>query len=121
MNRWSPVLLGLLLFAGLGLATPSQAKEKLPDTDLSGLAVLLGGEAAPPAIPVPTTAGGAATTRAPAPDTGGLTLDRFALGFGLVVVGTLGAAVAMLLLRRMRRLVNTTLAQQPGAGEKKNP
>lgn len=120
MIRWSVLL--LLLLAGLGPVAAAEAKEKLPDTDLSGLTVLMGGEAAPPAIPAPSpTPAGVAATSAPAPAaTGELTLDRFALGFGLIVVGTLGAAVIMLIMRRVRRSVNTIMAQAGDTGEQRN-
>jgi hypothetical protein len=123
MKRWSVLLIVVLLLAGLGLAAPGAAKEKLPDTDLTGLAVLMGGDPAPPAIPAPSPtpaiAGATAATSAPA-TSGELTLDRFALGFGLIVVGAFGAAVVVLLMRRMRRMVNTSLAQQGDPGAKKN-
>jgi hypothetical protein len=126
MNRWFCLLLGLLLLVGLGPAAPGQAKEKLPDIDLDGLVVLLGAEPAPAAIPAPTPSpapgGIAAVTPAPAPAAAGeLTLDRFALGFGLVVVGAFGVALAVLAMRRLRGSLTATLAQQGDAAEKKNP
>jgi hypothetical protein len=46
------------------------------------------------------------------PESGGLTLDRFTLGFVLIVVGTLGAGLAVLGLRRARRLRDATLTDK---------
>jgi hypothetical protein len=58
----------------------------------------------------------AATTPAlaptPAPATEDLTFDRFTLGFVLIVVGTLGAGLAVLGLRRARRLRDATLTDK---------
>jgi hypothetical protein len=60
------------------------------------------GQADPTATAVP------APPPTPAP-AAGLTLDRFALGFGLIIVGTLGVGLAVLGLRRARRLRDAAL------------
>jgi hypothetical protein len=56
-----------------------------------------------------------APTVAPAP-AGGLTLDRFTIGLILVAIGTLGAALAGLGLRRARRLRDAALTEREPPG-----
>ncbi len=110
------VALGLLLL-GLLQPAPAQAAHKLPNgpppfayPGLPPTMVLETQDDAPvaeqaAATPVPTPV----APPVPAPATGGLTLDRFAIGFLLIVVGTLGAGLAVLGLRRARRLRDAAL------------
>jgi hypothetical protein len=64
-----------------------------------------------PALVAPATvAPSPAPDLTPAPESGELTLDRFTIGFVLIVLGTLGAGLAVLGLRRARRLRDATLA-----------
>jgi hypothetical protein len=107
MKRSLLLLAGVLLLLGLGSATPTLAKEKVRDTDLAGLMVLMGADA------TPTAAANPAPASAPAADpaSGELTMNRFVLGFGLIILGTLGAAAIMLTMRRLRRTLGDTLAE----------
>ncbi len=106
------VALGLLIF-GLLQPAPAWAAHKLPNgpppfayPGPPPTAVLVTQDDAPPAVQPAATP---APTPAPAPATGGLTPDRFTIGFLLIVVGTLGAGLAVLGLRRAQQLHDTAL------------
>ena len=102
MSRRLLLLLGLVMLIMLGTALPGLAKQKVPDVDPTGLGILMGSAPTPASAATPAPV----ATPAPAlPAQGGLTADRFLLGFGLIVIGTLGAALAVLALRRARRTV----------------
>jgi hypothetical protein len=103
------VWLGALLILGILAPGATLAAHKVP----SGYPPFAY-PVAPPANP-PVAQADAITTPAPtivptpAP-AGGLTLDRFTIGLILIAVGTLGAALAGLGLRRARRLRDAALS-----------
>jgi hypothetical protein len=102
----------VLLLLGVLYPAPIRASHKVPNGPPPFAYPVAPPEVPPvaPALAAPATVGptpGPATTPAPAAE--GLSLDRFALGFLLIVVGTLGAGLAVLGLRRARRLRDTTL------------
>jgi hypothetical protein len=103
----------LLLWLLLLNVAPADAANKVMPFDPAGLASLVG------AIPAPTPTTQLATAPVPAPAlpaaSQGLTLDRFALGFGLIVIGVIGAALA----RRAMRSARTSVSAPPT--EKKSP
>ena len=110
LERW----LGVLMLVGMVLnVSPVSAAHKVPNGPppfaypvAPPTPLLVAQDDAPPAVQAATTS---APTPAPAPAADELTLDRFTLGFLLIVVGTLGAGLAVLGLRRARRLRDATL------------
>jgi hypothetical protein len=106
---------GLLLLAVFHPA-PARAAHKVPTGPppfaypvAPPTPLLVAQDDAPPAVQAATTPALAPT---PAPATEDLTFDRFTLGFVLIVVGTLGAGLAVLGLRRARRLRDATLTDK---------
>jgi hypothetical protein len=102
--------LAVLLSVGVLHPAPAEAAHKIPN----GPPPFAYPGAPPPARPLaPATVGPSpAPSATPAPAAGELGLDRFALGFALIVVGTLGAGLAVLGLRRARRLRDATLSDK---------
>ena len=106
------VAFGLLLLGALGPA-PAWAAHKVPNGP-PPFAYPVAPPEVPPVVPAlvapATVAPSPAPDLTPAPESGELTLDRFTIGFVLIVLGTLGAGLAVLGLRRARRLRDATLA-----------
>lgn len=110
--RKPAVWVAVLLLLGVLYAAPIRASHKVPPGPPPFAYPVAPPDAQPvaPAIAAPATVGPSpAPALTPAPAAEGLSLDRFALGFLLIVVGTLGAGLAVLGLRRARRLRDATL------------
>jgi hypothetical protein len=105
---------GLLLLAAFHPAA-ARAAHKVPNGP-PPFAYPVAPPEVPPVVPAlaapATVAPSPASALTPVPESGGLTLDRFTLGFVLIVVGTLGAGLAVLGLRRARRLRDATLTDK---------
>jgi hypothetical protein len=105
--------LSLLLLLGALVPAPAQAAHKVPNGPppfaypvAPPTPLLVAQDDAPPVVQAVTTP---APMPTPTPAADELTFDRFILGFVLIVVGTLGVGLAVLGLRRARRLRDATL------------